>query len=153
MRVPDGAGMICPVHGPECGRDSRFAILDSLIAAGYGNVPQPAIERLRRRNHGTLPPVPAWAEAIPEGDPGDEPAKPHRQPKQLRPGALKTCVLEAVGPDCGTAHAIAERLGIEIWRASNALGFLRTEGRLEICGQVRARAGQKMFVYRRRVEA
>lgn len=44
----------CCVHGPE-EREPRFAELDALIRAGWGNVPCRIIERMKRKNRGVLP--------------------------------------------------------------------------------------------------
>jgi hypothetical protein len=44
----------CPCHAGET-RDSRFALLDALIDAGWGSVPMYLIEREIHRNGGILP--------------------------------------------------------------------------------------------------
>lgn len=130
--------IITTTDAPAEYRDERFAYLEQLIRAGYGNVPQPAIERLKRRNGGVLPPAPAWAAAIPEGDPEPTPRVSWRVP-----------ALDAVAAGHTTAVAVARVVGITRQQATDALRTLVREGKVEVCGSTRADSGQKMFVYRR----
>ena len=58
----------CPCHPGET-RDSRFALLDALIDAGWGSVPMYLIEREMERNGGVLPERPP----MPWGRPEDLP--------------------------------------------------------------------------------
>jgi hypothetical protein len=121
-------------------RDPRFAALDALIAQGWGNVPGPQIERIKRQNGGALPPPPAWALAEPECDEPEEPAKQRRIP-------LTDAVLNEVIGGCATVLDVAKAMGITRGQAATALFGLKRKGVLEVVSEVKTESGQWLFVY------
>jgi hypothetical protein len=56
---------VCRCHPAEV-REERFALLDSLIEAGWGSVPMYLIELAVERNDGVLPPAPTLGARLPD---------------------------------------------------------------------------------------
>lgn len=126
-------------------REPRFAFLDALIAAGWGEIPGRIIEQRLAANGGKLPEVPPEIEAEDLGDFGQWSIE------QRKNGAsYRAICLAAVEHGINTAVAIAEATGINVNRISTSLSALRCEGALEVIGHTRANRC-RMFLYGVRV--
>lgn len=109
----------CVCHGPE-ERSARFAELDALIAAGYGNTPHEEIERLIAA-HGKLPLKPT--------------ARYRDQMRRPACGTATETVLLAVSLGYATSREISEGTGLRVALVSALLTKLCRRGWIVCIGR------------------
>lgn len=134
----------CPCH-PEEARDAEFDRLEELIRLGWGSVPQPEIERLRRRNGGVLPERPPK----PRAAAGTEAFRDWVD-VQMSTGATRNAIiLDAVKAGYSTTVDVATATGMTPKRVALVLFRLRHEGLVTISRAVRNRSQKGVaYVYR-----
>lgn len=131
----------CKCHPGE-ERCLEFDALDELIRLGWGSVPQPEIERIRRRNGGVLPDV---APADAEGDDFSEWAKSQLE---TRRATQTDVVMAAVEAGFSNSTRIAEVTGMPRKTVAGRLAVLCQRGRIERCGSVSVAPGVERYAYR-----